>query len=311
VSVALADIFQIKLASGSRGEMEGVADLEGVLSALVTAASARWPDIHMDARWFVEAIAEAVAGEPDPAAALIALNAPDLFLTRACAAGDVQALAHFDAALLPEVDAAAAAMQAPAAVAQEARQIVSQKLLVSGDGQRAHITDYTGRGPLRTWFRVIATRTVISLLRKERRLVPVSDDAFVAMRALDDDPELMLVKSTYRREAKFAFAGAVQGLDVRGRNLLKHQLVDGLTVEEIARIYRVHRVTVARWLAAARRDVWRSARRTLEERLRMEGSDLHIVLRQIRSQLDLSLERVLLGPADQAGAIDDDPQGDD
>jgi hypothetical protein len=52
-------------------------------------------------------------------------------------------------------------------------------------------------------------------------------------------------------------------------------------------------VTAARWLATARADVWASTRRRLRERLGLTDSAIESMLDDIRSCIDLSIERGL------------------
>jgi hypothetical protein len=49
----------------------------------------------------------------------------------------------------------------------------------------------------------------------------------------------------------------------RARNLLRQHVLDGLTIDELARLYRAHRATCARWLADARSELALHTRRHL------------------------------------------------
>lgn len=230
----------------------------------------------------------------DAVAALAALNVTDLYLACGCALGLPAALATFESAMFRDVDSTIASMRAPSPMADDIKQWLRQRLFVRADDISApRIADYAGTGELRTWFRVVATRAIISELRKTRREVAVADTAFDALQAPGADSELSLFRQRYQADFKVAFEHAVEALEPRQRNLLRQQLVDGLSVDEIAAIYRAHRVTVARWLAKARKDVWSQTRKALADRLKISPSELEAALREIRSQLDLSLSRVL------------------
>ncbi len=57
-------------------------------------------------------------------------------------------------------------------------------------------------------------------------------------------------------------------------------------------LYRVHRATVARWLADARESVLREVKRQPQARHGLTDSELESLLRMARSNFDLSVSRV-------------------
>src|SRR5262249_12401783 len=118
-----------------------------------------------------------------------------------------------------------------------------------------------------------------------------------------DDPELAYMKRTYSNEFKQAFGEALAGLGAREQTLLRYHHVDGLNIDEIGAIYRVHRVTAFRWLEKAKEQLVERTLETLPTRLRITSKELDSVLRMIRSQIHLSLVRQLGGPKDK---VDDD-----
>ena len=73
--------------------------------------------------------------------------------------------------------------------------------------------------------------------------------------------------------------------------------LDGLSIDQLAAFYRVHRATTARWIEAARQAVLDGTRKELIRRLQLSRSELDSVMRLIGSQLDVSLSRVLKTPA--------------
>lgn len=62
------------------------------------------------------------------------------------------------------------------------------------------------------------------------------------------DPELSHLKATFAAEFKFALTLAIDELSVRDRNLLRQSVLDGLTIDQLGKLYRVHRATAARWV---------------------------------------------------------------
>jgi predicted DNA-binding protein (UPF0251 family) len=77
------------------------------------------------------------------------------------------------------------------------------------------------------------------------------------------------------------------------KNVLRFRHVDGLTVEEIAALQRVHRGTVHRWLADARDQLARRAEALLRARLSIGADEYDSLCRLVESQLDWSLAKDL------------------
>ncbi|MBN1606671.1 MAG: transcriptional regulator, partial [Polyangiaceae bacterium] len=67
----------------------------------------------------------------------------------------------------------------------------------------------------------------------------------------------------------------------------------GLTIDEIAAAFGIHRATAARRVARARSALLAATRRELGERLRMSTAALKSVMRLIQSQLHASVRRLL------------------
>jgi RNA polymerase sigma-70 factor (ECF subfamily) len=216
----------------------------------------------------------------------------DLYLACACAARDAAALQVFEDRYMREVEIAAAKLRAPAGVLDEARQVVRDLLFVGKTGSPA-IRSYAGRGDLRGWVRVIAMREVMRLCDRDSREVAVGDDALLDALSPETDPELEQLKALYRDEVKAAFHAAIASLEPRERTLLRHQVIDGLGVEAIGKLYNVHASTAARWLVRARETLLDQTRAALAAKLRLSGPDIDSVLRLVRSRIEVSIERVL------------------
>lgn len=90
-----------------------------------------------------------------------------------------------------------------------------------------------------------------------------------------------------------SFRTALRALSSRDRSLLRYQLIDGLTLPELAALHGVSRATIARHLAAARRAVLDRTRAELAARLGADLADVDSVIRLVRSRLDISAESAL------------------
>jgi RNA polymerase sigma-70 factor (ECF subfamily) len=294
--------------------LEGIADLDRRLWTLVAEGRAAWPDFAVDAKQLVEFVARQLTSELADAA-LDGLRPTDLYLACACARGVPGAIAAFDRDYMKEVDIALARMRIGDSRLKDVKQLVRQRLFVGGGTAGAptsagKITEYGGRGDLRRWVRSVAVRTCLNELRKGKREVLVDDDHLIAQHAISqDDPEVEYMKRTYASEFKAAFAEALGHLGPREQTLLRYHHVDGLNIDEIGAIYRVHRVTAFRWIEKAKELLVKTTLETLRARLKLPASELDSVLRMIRSQIHLSLVRHLGGPKDSVAedAIELDP----
>lgn len=250
-------------------------------------ASAAWPGVSVEREAFA-AFLDARVEEDD----LERVKAEDLYAACACATGDVQAITAVEGRYFPDVDAALGKMGLPSDRIAEVKQGLRKHLFVGEDGAAPRIAEYRGTGDLRAWLRVTAMRAALKLLRKHGRETP-TDDAILEARSSEDDPELAYMKAAYRQAFREAFQESLESLHPKERTLLKQQIVDGLGIDELGALYRVHRATAARWVASAREKLLSRTRRTFMLRARITSDECESIMRLVRSQLDVSLHRRL------------------
>ena len=141
--------------------------------------------------------------------------------------------------------------------------------------------------------RISATRVLLDLVRKPVREVPFDDFGVGELATASDDPEVAFLKVQYRADFKRAFTHSMAELTTRQRNLLRHRYLHGLSVEEVARVYGIHRVTASRSLTRAQEALQAGIRRFFMAHLDIGRAELASVMGLIASQLDLSLSRLL------------------
>jgi RNA polymerase sigma-70 factor, ECF subfamily len=171
-------------------------------------------------------------------------HSADLLLARACASGEAAALITLDAMLVAETAAAGASVRAPADVGKEALQRLRFRLLVDGGDGAPAIADYAGRGDLRGYLRICATRECLGLMQSQRRELGM-DAEDLGRLAAAADPELDRLKASYRREFEACFTEALARLAPPERTLLRYQVIDRLGIDQIGAIYGIHRATAA------------------------------------------------------------------
>jgi RNA polymerase sigma-70 factor (ECF subfamily) len=270
-------------------------ELEPLLAERVAHARAAWPGVIVEVDRLMQAIARRLDPDRPPADALAAMQTDDLYLACGCAAGDAAAIAGFEQHCGAIIDRTIASSGVPPAERADLGQIVRQRLLVAPRaGGAPRIAGYSARGSLQSWVRVIAAREAARILPGARREIAAEeDDELVGLIAPDDDPEIGYFKRRYREEFKRAFHAAVDALEPRERLLLRQHVIDGVGIDRLAALHGVHRATAARWVQAARDAVVEGTQRELARRLKLRRDELATVIDLIRSQLDISLQRVL------------------
>jgi RNA polymerase sigma-70 factor (ECF subfamily) len=117
----------------------------------------------------------------------------------------------------------------------------------------------------------------------------VEDDELLRRLVVPGDPALDYAKEIYRQAFKRAFEAALRTLPDRERTLLRQHYLDGLSIDKLASLYRVHRATAARLLVRARVRVLEATRAQMMSQLDVRSQDLDSILRLIRSQIEISL----------------------
>ena len=155
--------------------------------------------------------------------------------------------------------------------------------------ERGYLLTYEGRAQFEVWLRTALIRHSIAVKRRQKRELPFE----VAMERLTSEgaaasPELLLTKRRYATEFRTAFRSSIAALPAQDRLVLRYHLVDRLKAEEIARLFRVHRVTVARWMRRIRLALLEQTRVQLGDLLNDRVDDLNSVFRLVESQIDVS-----------------------
>jgi RNA polymerase sigma-70 factor, ECF subfamily len=269
-------------------------ELAAGLRRALDASRRAWPTLAVPPGEFVAYLASRLS--PLPAArrvaALGALHAADLYLACACVRRDPRALVAFEAGYFRDVERALARAGVAPAAADDIKGELRERLLFPKEDRAPLLAGYSGRAALGTWLYSVTMREALKVSRQLR--AARDDDAGLDDVAVPDgNPELTYLRATFAEEFRAALAAALDVLTTRQRNLLRQHLVDGLTIDQLGKIYHKHRATIARQIADVREQVAGDVRRRLGERLRLNEDELESALRLIRSRLDLSIRRYL------------------
>ena len=212
----------------------------------------------------------------------------DLVWARALATGDRDALARYEHELVPMIDAHLRRRGHAADEVAEIQQTLRARLLV-GDGDGPAVARYEGRGALRSWVLVVALRESVRQRQRAAREPALDDDDLIALADHGDAIMPAGEKERYCELFRVAFRAALAGLEPLDRNLLRMNVLDGLSIDGIAAVHGVHRATAARWLERARETVALAVRRDLMRQLGSDPFETDQLLRWVQSRIELSL----------------------
>jgi RNA polymerase sigma-70 factor (ECF subfamily) len=269
-------------------ELERPVTVDGtLLRRAVDAGRAEWPELALAPEAFARHLGRHFSEEEPPAPWLERVRAADLYLACACAEKVPGALDAFERRFLGAVPAILRRSGPRDVPADEISQRLRERLFV-GD---AKIADYAGRGSLGGWLEVVTLRVAMEMRRRDRLVL--RDDSGEAAQIADADPELEFIKERYRGAFKQALRAALEALEAEQRNLLKLHFVDGVTLDQLAVLFHVHRATIARRIAAARAAVLYGVQERLRAELALDPDEFDGLLQLVQSRLELSLSALL------------------
>jgi len=221
------------------------------------------------------------------------MHAADLYLACGAALGRRAALDEIERICVPLVAAAVAKVGRTGIQANEAGQLVRVRLLVARDGKPGKIAEYSGHGSLRNWLRVVVVRMILSLATAPVREHAFEETILARLLGAGGDAELAYIKNVYVEAFRTAFHEALASLGARERSLIRMAFLEGLTVDALGAIHGVHRATAARWVVQAERTLVDAVHAQMKEHLGIDGDEYASIIRLVRSQFDITLERYL------------------
>jgi RNA polymerase sigma-70 factor (ECF subfamily) len=291
-----------------RRELEAISGLGAILEGLVDAGHAAYPDCPVgDALW-----ADFLAGHlqvGDAARQLTGLHAKDVHLVLACQSADPSAHAELDRRLRLVEKQALSGIRLGSHSADEVVQAVRVKLLVgdTAEGARSaplgRLSTYSGRGPLDGWLRVTLARAALSLVRTtDTRSSSIDEAEAIADLADKDDPQARALVSRCGPALKSAVEETVASLSPADRALLRLHVIDGLTIDDLAVVYKAHRSTTARRIARVRNAIFEGARARAMSILGLGETEFASLMGVMLSQIDVTLRGAFGKPKGRKGA---------
>lgn len=288
----------------ARGHDEGALapEVRAALHEVVRRAQEEEPSIEIEASAFVRYVGERSRNVPDLPEHLSKLRAGDLWLACGCAAGDKHALVRFQERFGPDIEVAIARSGNADVSPEDFRQHLLGKLFTAPGDSAPRITEYGGHGSLRGWLRITIVRQVIDFVRRTQRRDlghQVDETELLELRAAASDPELAYVRNSYQAELRGALTEGFATLTPRERNLLRQFLIHRMSIDDVARIYGIHRATAHRWRLRAQEKLLGTTRDSLRKRLGQNSREIDNAMMAMQSGLHITVRRYLSSQTEQ------------
>ncbi len=208
----------------------------------------------------------------------------ELYLATCAVDGDTESVKRIESLLGKIAVATLARRGFTQSEIDEVAQALLVKLLVSSERGTAKLALYSGRGDLGGFLRSAVMRAGLNARRHETR-----HSFYAVAQRLEqvlDEPELHHLKQAYLSQFREALRTAWDQLEPDKKLALRLQLEDGLTIDELAGLWNVHRATAARRLVAARQALAQGTRQGMQHELQLSDSEVESVMNLIRSRLD-------------------------
>lgn len=290
---ALASTFLSQLSDSLKQQIESLNNLEEILQNLVNSAQCSWPGVDVSSVKFVAFLAKRMPEDTSVIESFSSLRIADLYLVHACLEHNHEALNIFSQQVLAKTDAALSSiLKSSMRVADLKQSLLQQFFTGNGDSPPTMLT-YSGRKSLRNWVYLVAVRKALTLHKRAQKECFFPKEAFEQISAIEDDPELAYLKQLYQKEFTTAFQKALLSLSCEERNLLRYHTLDGLNIDQIGFIFRIHRATAARWIEKVRRKLMINTRQILLQNLHLKPTEYESIMRLIQSQLYISIKQYL------------------
>lgn len=287
----LRTAFLSSASTGARARFSSITEFERFLCAFVEKGREAWPDIHLDPHDFIAFLGRSL---PESAAdELASLHANDLWLVCGYARGVPRAIEHLETTKLAHVARALRRLGASEASVADILQDL-RGMLIEMNLPVSNRKLYAGRGDLSSWLRVCAVRKLSQQRDAGRRELELEGTDVIAAESPECHAELALLLQSHKRQLTEAFQQALATMSNRERNVLRYYFVDGLTIDQIGALYRVHRSTMARWVNSAREALALQTRAFFQMRVSVSEAGFLRLLGLIESRIAVELTNAVI-----------------
>jgi RNA polymerase sigma-70 factor (ECF subfamily) len=280
-----AELFLTHVPDERRARFSELANLESSLTQLLVVARGAWSELQVPDDAFIAFLGRCLSD--DAAKNLAGLHADDLFLACAYGRGVPGAYEAFEQYCMRHVIKSLQRKGIPAPLIADSGQDLRRRV-VEMQNPRPGQKCYSGRGELVGWLCVTALRDARHKLDNKRREQPLTSIADMIL-AVDEDAETAFLRKTYKPELTRAFQAAVASLTSEERNLLRYYFIKDMTIDEVGRIYGIHRATAARRINRAREILCERTEANFRAHIPIDTSAYKDLLPLIESQIRIQL----------------------
>lgn len=215
-------------------------------------------------------------------------SSDETVLMAACSAGRARALTVFRERVIGDATSGVGERYGSELRGEDLAQAVAQRLFVGDDGAR-RLASWKGTSPLSSWVRAIATR--LALNARKKAITADADEAAAMLERLPagEDPQFQLLRREHQHQLANALRDALKRLPQRERSVLRLAVFQGLSTEQLGRMFQVNPATARRWIQGARETVLERVRAQLQGGAGLSVSQVDSLVRGVHSGLELSL----------------------
>jgi len=204
----------------------------------------------------------------------------ELLLARAALNGQPDAVAEIEARYIQAVRPSLLRLSLSPDQCDEILQRLRVRLFTADRGEPG-LSRYRGEGRLLGFVRATAIRLAIDLIRQRR---PSEEEILDRLSDPAGDVELSLIKKQYKSKLADALRRAWSRLKPDQRLVLKLQIQDHMSIDDMARLFRCHRSTTARRVVSARSELVRLTRQHLSTHHNLGKASIEEGLDIVKSQ---------------------------
>lgn len=249
-------------------------------TAVADEAAERWPGVtRADAAFFARVEGRPFERCPVPV---------ELWLVDACLRNDATALQIFERDFLAPLPPTLRRFRLDVAAVDELLQTLRTHLLLPGADRPARLATFEGSAPLAAWLRAVLVRLALDVTRATTAGAREGDEVLAELSCSGTALDVAVMRAEHAPALREAFVSGFRALSPRERNVVRLQVLDGLSLEQIGALYGVNKSSVSRWLAEVHQQLRRAVLRALGERLALPPPELESLVDLMRSQLELA-----------------------
>jgi len=174
--------------------------------------------------------------------------------------------------------------------ADEILQRVFEKLFVAhSEREEPGIAQYRAEAPLSAWVNTVARRIAFRQVKSARPERLLNEELLAQEISDVCDQELLLLREQHRDVVREALACALRRMPAREQRFLKMNLVAGVSMDRIGKIYGLSQSSVSRKIQRAISNVITEAKAEACEKLRISTGEADSIFKLIQSCIDLTL----------------------